>query len=156
MSLKPAEREYWDLYVSGLPEGERPSAPFVTASYAGTPEITDGLLELYLAGKKTAGSSLVEDFLTAGDPLPAVGNYWIYLNSAGLPSCILRTERIETHNFQEVPARIAMAEGEGDLSLEYWRRVHEELYRPFFKTWGLERIEDATVVTEFFRIVFRF
>lgn len=154
-SLKPQERQYWQSYLQTLTPDQIPTNAHVTAGYAGNPEISDELLELYLSGKKTAGSSIVEDFLSAGDPFPKVGNYWIYLSGIGQPCCILRTEEVVTHKFKDVPLEIAVAEGEGDLSLEYWRKVHSELYSPFLARWGVARIDDATVITEFFRIVYR-
>jgi uncharacterized protein YhfF len=154
-NLNQPEKIYWEKYLSALPEVERPKNPHVTASFAGNREITDELLALYLNGKKCAGSSIVEDFLTAGDPLPKVGNYWIFLNSKDEPSCILRTEKITIYKFKDIPIEIVLAEGEGDLSIAYWRRVHTELYLPFLAQWGVENIEDATVITEFFKIVYK-
>ena len=47
---------------------ERPRSANIEAAFAGNRGFTDELLALYLAGKKHAGSSIVEDFLTAGDP----------------------------------------------------------------------------------------
>ena len=118
MNLNPQQQAYWEPYLATLPAADRPRNPVVTASFAGNAEITDGLLELYLSGKKHAGSSIVEDFLSAGDPLPAVGNYWIFLDSTETPRLILLTERTVLNKFFEVPKEIAIAEGEGDLSLE--------------------------------------
>lgn len=155
MPLKPNEQAYWEKYLQTLADEVKLSHALVTAGYAGNPQITDELLALYLQGKKSAGSSLMEDFQTAGDPLPEVGNYWIYLDSRGDPRCILRTDRVVTHKFKDVPPEIAMAEGEGDLSLEYWKRVHSELYKPFLRQWGIGNLDEATVVTEFFSIVYR-
>lgn len=154
-SLTEAQLAYWQQYLSTLPAAQRPTSPCVSAGYAGTPEMTDDLLELYLSGRKTAGSSVIEDFLSAGDPVPCVGNYWIYLSSAGLPCCILQTEKTVTHKFKDVPAEIALAEGEGDLSLHYWRKVHSELYSPHLSEWGISHIDNATIVTEYFKIVYK-
>jgi uncharacterized protein YhfF len=153
-SLKPIEKKYWENYFQTVSEDKRPKNANISAGYAGNPDITDSLLELYFSGKKNAGSSIVEDFLSAGDPLPAVGNFWICLNSLGQPSCILRTEKIVMHKFKDVPLEIAIAEGEGDLTLEYWRQVHSELYSPSIKSWGVDDINNATVITEFFSIVY--
>ncbi len=153
--LKPHELAYWEKYLQTLPKEQRPQDAFVTTGYAGTPEITDQLLELYLSGKKVAGSSIVEDFLSAGDPPPKVGNYWILLNSQAQPGCILRTEKTVINKFKEVPIEIAIAEGEGDLTLEYWKRVHLELYSPFLESWGIDDIDKASVITEFFKIVYQ-
>lgn len=151
--LKPREQLYWESYLATLPE--IPTNLIVSAGYAGTPEITDELLALYLTGKKTAGSSIVEDFLITGDPLPKVGNYWIFLNSEGNPSCILQTTKVVINKFKDVPLEIAVAEGEGDLSLEYWYKVHSELYLPYLESWGIKDINEATVITEFFDIVYK-
>ena len=152
--MTTAEQTYWDHFAKSLNDAER-SAARVTVGYAGNAQVTDQLLEFYLTGKKTAGSSLVEDFITARDPLPEIGNYWIFLNSAGAPSAILQTKRVVTNKFLDVPVEIAIAEGEGDLSLEHWRKVHADIYEPSLETWGLQSINDATVITEFFRIVFK-
>lgn len=153
--LKRCEEEYWLRYVSTRPLDEISQSVNVTASYSGNREMTDALLALYLMGKKHAGSSIVEDFLTAGDPLPKVGNYWIHLNSKDEPKCILKTVRIAINKFKDVPEEIAIAEGEGDLSLEYWRRVHAKHYGPHLTAWGIASIDEATVITEFFELVFR-
>jgi uncharacterized protein YhfF len=155
MSLSPAEERCWQAYLNQLPPSEQWRGSKVTASYAGSREMTDRLIDLYLTGRKTAGSGLVEDYLTAGDPLPAVGDHWIALGQNGEPRCILRTERVETHAFRDVPERIAVAEGEGDLSLDYWRHSHAAHYCPHLEEWGIVDIEEATVVTEHFTIVFR-
>lgn len=153
--LKPRELKYWDRYLQSLSTELRPARPRVSAGPAGPYEITDDLIALYLSGRKNAGSGLVADYTTSRDPLPNVGDFWICLDSGGEPRCVLRTARIEIHNFSEVPASIAMAEGEGDGSLDYWRRVHTEVYEPNLSAWGIRRIEEAEVITEFFTIVFK-
>lgn len=154
-NLNEIQKEYWNRFIFSLPQRLQPLNPNISASVAGNKEITDELLNLYLTGKKTAGSSLVEDFLSVGDPLPQIGNYWIYLNSKEEPSCILQTVDIKIYKFDEVSVEIAIAEGEGDLSLSYWKKTHENLYRPFLQKWGLNSIHEATVITEFFKIVYR-
>lgn len=154
MKLKSTELAYWQKFVSSTGEPNLNNA-VVTAGYAGTPEITDGLLALYLNGKKTAGSSPVEDFLVTGDRMPQVGDYWIFLNSKGEPSLILKTEKTVLNKFENIPAEIAIAEGEGDLSVAYWKKVHGELYAPYLEKWGVKDIGELTILTEYFKIVFR-
>ncbi len=153
--LKPAVEQYWQRYLQSLPPSDRPVNPRVEASFAGSRSLTDNLLELFLCGKKTAGSSIVEDFVSAGDPLPEVGRYWICLNSNDLPSCILRTQRVVMNKFKDVTGEIAIAEGEGDLSLDYWRKTHAEIYLPHLSSWGVEALDDATVITEYFELVYK-
>ncbi len=152
--LTHSERAYWEHYLSTRPEN-LPLKPFVEAGHAGNRATTDNLLQLYLSGKKTAGSSLLEDFTSAGDPIPQVDRHWILLDSKDSPRCILRTERVVSHRFRNVPLEIAAAEGEGDLSLEYWKRTHAGFFAPYLKDWGVADIEDATVITEFFELVYQ-
>jgi 5-formyltetrahydrofolate cyclo-ligase len=97
--------------------------PRITAAMPGNEAIADELVELYLAGKKTAGSGLVKDYETAGDPLPKVGDQWTILDSRRRPRATAKTVRVEIHRFRDVPVEIAIAEGEGDLSLDYWREA---------------------------------
>ncbi|WP_425309574.1 ASCH domain-containing protein [Ammonicoccus fulvus] len=154
MGLTPDQRRFWREYVDTLSPENRPDGS-VIAACPGSPDIADQLIDLYLSGKKIAGSGLVEDYSRAGDPLPKIGDHWIALGSDGDPRCILRTVDVETHLFKDVPERIAVAEGEGDLSLAYWKRAHAEHFRPHLSRWGVTDIEQATVITEFFALAHR-
>lgn len=153
--LKKSHKEYWDAYINTLPENERPSAPTIEAAPCGNHDITDELIALYLDGKKTAGSGLAEDYKYCNDPLPKIGNYWIVLDSQDKPKLICKTLKVEFNRFGDIPAYIAKAEGEGDCSIQYWKDVHSKIYAPHLKTWGIEDINDATVVTEFFEVVYK-
>lgn len=151
--LTASEKAFWQEYLESLPPHSRPKDPSVEVAYAGNQEITDGLLALYLKGKKTAGSSLVKDFESNGDPLPEVGNYWIVLDSNSNPGCIVKTVKVAIHRFSDIPEEIAKAEGEGDCSVAYWKKVHQDLYTPHLASWGIRDINDAEVITEFFDVV---
>lgn len=152
-SLKPAEQIFFDNFIES---GKiRLGVNFkVSAAMPGNKQIADGLVKLYLSGKKTAGSGLVKDYETAGDPLPAVGDFWIVLDSQERPKCIAETVRVEIHPFCEVTEEIAVAEGEGDLSLNYWRSAHKRFFDPYLAKFGISDLDNALVVTEFFNVFF--
>lgn len=155
IALGPRELALWQRYVGSHPGDDSLAGAHVTAGPAGGALLTDTLLALYLSGTKTAGSSLVADFVTAGDPLPRVGDHWICLDGAGEPRCILRTARVVVSRFADVSAETALAEGEGDLSLEHWRRAHREAWSPFLEGWGIRDLDQAEVVTEHLEVVLR-
>lgn len=46
---------------------------------------------------------------------------------------------------------LAKLEGEGDLSLEYWKNVHYE----FFKSYNKDFNDDTKVVFEIFKVVYK-
>lgn len=153
--MKEEIKEYWNNYLDTIPEEDHPVHPHVEVSIAGNDEICDSLLELYLNGKKTAGSGLVKDYNLANDDLPVEGNYWIVLNSDQEAKCILKTIRIEINQFKNITQEIAKAEGEGDLSTDFWKTAHKNFFEPFLKDWKIEDLEEEDVVTEFYEVVYK-
>ena len=153
MNLNQQEQAFWDSYLRTL--SEKPDASRVEAGIAGDVEIADELLSLYLSGRKTAGSSLLKDYEYSGEDLPEPGDYWIILDSRKHPRCIVRTVRVEVHRFDEVPKEVAIAEGEGDRSLSYWRQAHSRFFASFLRTWGVTDLSEEQVVTEFYELVFK-
>ncbi len=152
--LKENERIFWDRYVASSSLKVDPTELTVSSGPCGTFDITNSLIELYLAGKKSAASGLVEDYQSTGDPLPKAGDYWIVLDSRENPKIILKTISTEINKFKDLPLRIAIAEGEGDLSIDYWKKVHADLYKPFLKKWGVTHLDEAHIVTEHFEMLF--
>ncbi len=155
-ALKTAEEAFWNAYLASC--DVLPIAPFVRVSIAGNPQIADRLLQLYLDGKKTAGSGLVKDYEMAGDRLPEIGDFWIVLDSTHNPRCIVQTVAVQTHRFKDVPEAIALAEGEGSDEngdmLQYWRDEHRIFFAPFLKQLGIDELDEAKIITEFFEVVF--
>ena len=144
---------FWHEYLDSI--GASEDDFYVEASIAGNSEIADELLQLYLDGKKSAGSGLVKDYELAGDDLPKVGNHWVILDSEENPRCIVKTIAVEFHQFADVPEKVAIAEGEGDLSIAYWKQAHRKFFTPYLADLQIEDLEQAQVVTEFYQVVYK-
>lgn len=121
-------------------------------SFGGTAHQADELLELVLAGTKTATASSWWDYEAEGEPLPEVGTLGIVLDSAGLPRALLATTQIDVVPFAEVSAEHAHLEGEGDRSLAHWREVHERFFKEF-RSHDREFSFDMPVVCERFVVL---
>lgn len=121
-------------------------------SFGATPEDADELLQLVLAGTKTATSSAVRDYETGEEEVPDEGDLSIITDGAGRPRALIQTTSVRTVPFGEVDAAHAAAEGEGDLSVEHWRTVH----RRFFEQsgGGTPVTDDLPVILEEFRVVY--
>lgn len=126
-------------------------------SFGYTPELADELLELVLEGRKTAGAGALWEYEVEDEPLPTVGTLGIVLDGAGQPRAVVVTTAVEVVPFDQVTEEHARLEGEGDLSLAYWREAH----RHFF-TGLAERSADAQgfsddmpVVCEQFDVVYQ-
>jgi len=153
MELTEKVLEYWNSYLSTL--SEKLINPKVEVGIPGDDAIADQLVSLYLNGKKTAASGLIRDYELEGEELPKVGDIWIVLDSKKQPRCIVKTLRVEIHRFDQITQEIAIAEGEGDLSIEYWRKAHIDFFTPYLEEWGIADLDKEQVVTEFYEVVFK-
>lgn len=152
MSFNKEIQEYWDQFETTLKDFDH--STHIEASIAGDVKIADKLLSLFISGKKTAGSSLVKDYKLSNDDLPKVGNYWIVLDSKEKPRVILKTIKVNFFIFKDINSSTAKAEGEGDLSPEYWTKAHTKFFTPYLEDWDITDLSKEEVVTEFFEIVY--
>lgn len=113
----------------------------------------DLLARLVLSDIKTATSSAFPCYELEGESLPEAGEYNVILNSRREAVCVIRTERVSIVPYREIGAEHARREGEGDLSLEYWRQVHEAFFTRELAYMGLVFTPDMPVVCEEFRRV---
>lgn len=114
----------------------------------------DELANLVLQGQKTATASAYDLYQLGGEELPQVGTFDVILDSQGQAVCIIEITKVEVVPFNQVSAEHAFKEGEGDRSLTYWRKVHEELFTKWLAEEGLSFTEDMGVVLEEFRLVY--
>lgn len=115
----------------------------------------DKLLDLVLQGKKTATASAYDLYRLGKEPLPKVNDYSVLLDSKGNASCIIQTTKLSVVPFLEVSADHARKEGEGDLSLAYWREVHEAFFKDCLKEIDMEFTDTIDVLCEEFVVVYR-
>ena len=142
------DQELWSAYRSVNPAaGEE----YEAWAYGDDP---DRLAELTRAGVKTATSSAAIWYEIEDEPMPKAGEYSVILNSQDEAVCVTRTTRVYTMPFDQVSAEHARREGEGDLSLAYWRQVHEDFFRAELAEGGLTFAPDMPVVCEEFEVVY--
>ena len=114
----------------------------------------DTLAELTRAGVKTATAGAGPLYELEGEPLPRAGEYSVILNSRDEAVCVIRTTKVYTVPFDQVSAEQAYREGEGDRSLDYWRRVHEDFFRRELAEAGQTFSPEMPVVCEEFEVLY--
>jgi uncharacterized protein YhfF len=155
MDKQAAVEAFWRAYLESLPAGaERPAAPDDVGYFADNQKDADELGELVRAGIKTATCSSLWWYEAAGEAPPKVGDLVVITNWAGDPLCVIETTEVQIRPFDEVDAQFAYDEGEGDRSLDYWRRVHTEFFTRELAEIGRELSESMPLVCERFRKVF--
>lgn len=140
--------EMWNAFQAVNPAAGEAYEPW---AFGGAPDM---LAELARSGVKTATSSAGTLYELEGEPLPEVGECSVILDSRDQAVCVIRTTRVYTLPFDQVTAEHAYSEGEGDRSLDYWRRVHEEFFRAELAEAGLVFAPDMPVVCEEFEVVY--
>lgn len=114
----------------------------------------DILADLVLKGEKTATASAYDLYAVGDEPLPQEGTFDVILDSQDRAVCIVEITKVSVQPFHQVSAEHAFKEGEGDKSLAYWRRVHEDCFAEWLREAGLTFTPDSKVVLEEFRKVY--
>ena len=92
-------------------------------SFGDSPEMANDLLALMLAGTKTATCWAARD-----GQQTEVGKRMVVCDGDGHPRAVLETTALRLQRFDAVDADFARKEGEGDLSLEWWRDAHKGFF----------------------------
>lgn len=128
---------------------------FEVWSFGDSPELADELLDYVLNGPKRATATLLLTFERNSEHIPEVGEYSVVLDSTGKPRCVLRTFDVVVKPYREVDAAFAYDEGEGDRTLESWKRDHNEFFARQCERYGVEFEETMPVVFERFQLVYK-
>jgi uncharacterized protein YhfF len=97
---------------------------FPHEQFGDSPEQIDRLAELIVTGIKTATCSA---YSPARDKIKE-GHRVVVLNSQNDPVCIVETIKVDVVPFNMISETYAYKEGEGDRSLEYWKKEHKRFF----------------------------
>lgn len=67
---------------------------------------------------------------------------------------MIEVEKVEIVAFNKITPEFAATEGEGDKSLEYWKKVHWDYYHRELADTKYKPTEDMPIVCEYFKVVF--
>ena len=120
-------------------------------AFGGAP---DKLAKLVLERIKTATCSAYELYVHKNEPTPQIGDYSVILDSRDDAVCIIQTTKIYIAPYSSCSAEHAYKEGEGDRSLSYWKKVHEEFFTDEMKSINKDFDEDMLLIYEEFKVVY--
>ena len=145
-------QKLWDEFVKA--KGIDPDTPHDDWAFCGGGPEGDELLDLVLARKKFATASAYDEYEAEDelDELPKAGTYSVLLRDNGEAACVIKNYDVDICPFKKVPPFHAYAEGEGDRSLAYWRRIHEDFFNEGAEECGITFTEDSKIVLEKFSV----
>ncbi len=116
---------YLNQYLESLSDSERVKYQSFSADYFCADEHNANLCaELIRIGQKTATCSLKYWYESDDESMPTIGHLQIVTDWNGKPICIVEIDSVEECKYSDVTEEFAYLEGEGDRSLEWWRKAH--------------------------------
>jgi len=154
MMMGESIKAYWQKFLSMLPsDSPYRSQSYVAEGWGDGPAMADELGSLIVQGIKTATCSALWEWKAEGNPIPQEGLITIALDGRGEPLCIVETVEVTIRKYNEVDSDFAHDEGEGDLSLTYWREAHRNFFSRTLPKIGKEFSEEMPLVCERFRVI---
>lgn len=151
--MKISVSQLWNRYREI--NGDAFPEPPVSFHFCDNQEDADLCAALVVAGQKRATASSVAELQLAGDAIPEAGDYAVITNWSGCAVAIIRTTSVEIRRFSEVDEAFASAEGEGDLTLKWWRAAHQAYYERILAGSRYTVDADLEIVCERFELVFK-
>lgn len=119
-----------EKYIETLTEEERKNIYISKFSFGDENDIQmqNDLAQLVLKGEKTATTSLYSLYDLENERIPQVGDINVILDGNSNEVCVTVNTKVYSLSFKEISEEYAYKEGEGDKSLEYWKKVHKNFF----------------------------
>jgi len=153
MPVPPQIRSFWTDFLSETNQ-DSDTPIYDVFHFDDNESDADELVALVLQGKKQATTSLLWQYESEKMRPPRMGDLSIVTDWNGFPHCVIETVEATVLPYKDVDEEYAAAEGEGDLSLEYWQDVHWAYFGRVCKEIGRERSPGMLVACERFSVVF--
>ncbi len=144
----------WSAFSAAHPRLMQEAATCSAWHFCSTKADADELADLVLAGVKRATAGALWSYEAEGEEIPRVGDLSVITDWEGNAKCVIRTLSVEIVPFEDVSEEFAATEGEGDGSLEYWRKGHWAYFSQELAELGREPVLDMPVVCERFEVVY--
>jgi uncharacterized protein YhfF len=148
-------QQYWQAYLATLPDNFSGNETYNVSQFGDYPELADELGQLVLAGVKTATCSALWEWEAEESAIPERGAKTIVLDGQDKILCIIETTEVTIRPYIQVDAQFAYEEGEGDRSLESWRKAHWEYFSRVLPKIGKKPTPEMPLVCERFRVVYK-
>lgn len=149
--MHPSVAQLWQRYRDADPSAPAEIPPVY--HFCDNQKDADVCAALVVAGQKRATASSLAELELAGLPAPEAGDHAVITGWSGEAKAVIRTTSVEIRRFGDVDADFARAEGEGDLTLEWWRTAHRAYYQRVLAGSDHRIDDDLLIACERFEMV---
>ncbi len=110
--------------------------------------------DLIKRGIKTAGCSMKYWYEQGGEKMPQVRHLTVVTDWDGNPTSIIEIISVAESRYLDVTEEFAHAEGEGDRTLEWWRKAHWDFFSQECREEGITLSSDVLLILERFKVVY--
>jgi uncharacterized protein YhfF len=110
--------------------------------------------KLVKKGIKQATSHSLLGLQYRNEKLPKIGDFKVVTDWEGNAQCIVRTTKVQLKPFFSIDKEYAIKEGEGDKSLDYWKKTHWDYYTRELEAFERLPRESMIVVCEEFEKIY--
>jgi uncharacterized protein YhfF len=121
-----------------------------TVEFGNPGKSRDKILDCLFNGNKRATAGLVEyDYVAENEPFEHVGEVLVVVGNDGEDLGRIRVTSVEVVRFDQVPDEFALAEAEGDLTGDDFRKSHGD----FWTSCGYDVKPESEVLLVYFDLV---
>lgn len=153
MTKSDSVQKFWEEFCERNADINSDTS-FQVWHFGDTPEMARELAELVISDQKIATASLVKVNELKPELAPIPDGLSVVTNFEGNPLCVIQTTEIHHLPFNKVDAQFAFNEGEGDRSLDYWRKVHRDYFTKEARELDIEFNEESLICCERFKLLF--
>jgi uncharacterized protein YhfF len=130
-----------------------PPGPVRVDGYGDSAELSIELLDLIKSGRKRAGTGLLWAYEYDKEPIAQTGDIEIVIDHNNQPALVTRVVSSDVVAFNLVTSEYAAIEGEGDGSLDYWRKGHWNFFSRECARIGKEPTQTMPVICNVFELL---
>jgi len=146
-------RNLWGDYLDKHLEDAFHEAP-KTIHFCDNEEDANTCVRLVKQGVKKATADSLLGLQYREERLPKIGDYYVVTDWEGEAQCIIKTTKVRLKPYFSIDEEFARLEGEGDKSLEYWKKVHWDYYTRELEPYGRVPRDSMIIVCQEFEKIF--
>ncbi len=146
-------RNMWGDYLDKHLEDAFVEAP-KTIHFCDNEKDANECATLVKKGIKKATSHSLLGIQCRKENLPKIGDFKVITDWSGKAQCIVKTTSIKFKPYFSIDEAYAQLEGEGDKSLNHWKKTHWEYYSRELSSYNRVPRESMIIVCETFEKVF--